>query len=110
VLAAVAAHACLIRLLAHLPGPTARGAGRMLVARCRRPSRLVVAAAVALLALPLIESAGELIGALRHALALVLIGGIAWLIVQMAGAGADALALRFDVRAEDNLRARRIHT
>jgi small-conductance mechanosensitive channel len=47
---------------------------------------------------------------LRHALGLVLIVGIAWLVIAMARIVDDVVGLRYRIDVSDNLAARRIHT
>jgi small-conductance mechanosensitive channel len=112
VLAAVTVHWALLRALAALPGEGMIGAGRYLAERSRRPSLLVVGAVAALLSLPILDTVADPghLGKVRHGLVLILIAALGWLAARLAGAGAEVLAGRFDVSAEDNLRARRIHT
>jgi small-conductance mechanosensitive channel len=93
-------------LIARVPGI----AGPVLVRHCRRASLLVVAAVTALVALRVLEELRWDLGAARHALALVIIGGVAWLLVGLVGAACELVAGRFDVGSTDNLRARRVHT
>lgn len=49
-------------------------------------------------------------GSVRHIATLALIGAATWLAVQLAGAIADAVALRFPIDIADNLHARRVRT
>ena len=50
------------------------------------------------------------IDSVRHLATLALIGAGTWLAVQLAGAIADAVALRFPIDVADNLHARRVRT
>jgi small-conductance mechanosensitive channel len=90
--------------------PLHGGAGRVLVAHCRRPSLLLVAAVTALAGMRVLEEYRGDLSVVRHLLALAVIAGVAWLLVGLVGAGTTLVATRFDVGAADNLRARRIHT
>lgn len=104
----VAAHYALMAVIARIPSRA--GTGRVLVDHCRRPSLLLVASLTALFGAGVIEQVrGELAG-LRHAIALVVIAAVAWLLIGLIGAAADLVALRFDIASDDNLRARRVHT
>ncbi len=71
---------------------------------------LVVASGTALVGVRALERDGHDLGAVRHGVALVIIGAVAWLLIALVGAGADLVAGRFDVGSADNLRARRVHT
>jgi small-conductance mechanosensitive channel len=50
------------------------------------------------------------IDSMRHIATLAVIGAGTWLTVQLAGAIADAVALRFPIDVADNLHARRVRT
>ncbi len=103
---AIAVHLALMALIARVPG----GAGAILVRHCRRASLLLVAAVTALIAGNTLEDVVSWPGGVGHALALVVIGAVAWLLVGLVGAGCELVAGRFDVDSADNLRARRVHT
>jgi small-conductance mechanosensitive channel len=104
----VAAHLLLMRLIARIP--SRRGTGAILVAHCRRPSLLLAAAVTALVGVRVIERVQDDLGGVRHALALVVIAAVAWLLIGLLGAGTEIVAGRFDLDADDNLRARRVQT
>jgi small-conductance mechanosensitive channel len=76
----------------------------------RDPAMLAVTLLALQLALQLAPAEWAGAPALRHALALGLIGAGTWLGVRLSGAIADAVALRFPVDVADNLEARRILT
>ncbi len=61
------------------------------------------------LTLPLSPVAG-VVGATRHALGLVLIATVAWLIVSLTRVADDLVAERYPIQVADNLVARQIHT
>jgi len=105
---AVAAHLALMAVIAHLSGRA--GVGRAFVDHCRRPSLLLVASVTALAALRVLETVRDDLGVARHALALLTIAAVAWMLIGLVGAAAEVVANRFDVASADNLRARRVHT
>ena len=92
--------------IARVPGR----AGRVLVGHCRRASLLLAASVAALIGARVMEELGDGVALARHALALVVIGAVAWLLIGLVAAAAELVAGRFDVTSEDNLRARRVHT
>ena len=92
--------------IARVPGR----AGRVLVRHCQRASLLLAASVAALIGARVMEELGDGAALARHALALVVIGAVAWLLIGLVAAAAELVAGRFDVTSEDNLRARRVHT
>jgi small-conductance mechanosensitive channel len=108
--AALAVHAVAVRLFVRVPRRGARAAADIVARRCGRASRLLVAAAALALSLPAIDLSERLAGHIRHALVLVIIGAVGWLLIELAGAATDILTTRLDLSAADNLRARRAQT
>lgn len=108
VAAAVAAHVALMALIRRIPSRA--GAGAIVVAHCRWPSLLLVASLTALVGVRVIEEVRDELAIVRHALALVVIASVAWLLTGLIGVATELLSGRFDVGTDDNLRARRVRT
>lgn len=91
------------------------GALRMdavILRRVRGPSRVLLPLLVVELALPLVAagiSSAMLLG-LRHALYILWVIAVAWSLVALAGVLTDAVARRYDLSVQDNLRARQVRT
>lgn len=77
---------------------------------CRRPTLIIAVAAALSIGLGTVPLPSDWTRPAQHALALVLIGAMAWLIVRLTAVAGDALLVRFDVGQRDNRVARRIHT
>jgi len=83
---------------------------RSLVANIESPSRVVLPLAaleIALGAVSLADPAGTI---LVHAVGICLVIGLSWLVVRCTFVLDDLLLSRYRLDAEDNLRARRVHT
>jgi small-conductance mechanosensitive channel len=74
------------------------------------PSRVLVATVAVLGTLPALELDPLPESRMRHALVLVLVGSIGWLIVAAIGAACEILTARIDTSGPDNLRQRRAKT
>lgn len=81
-----------------------------LIALTRRPARLLAAAIAAQVVVYGSPFSEGVEGSLRHGLAIVVIGAFAWLVVRAGYALTDAALRRYEVAAEDNLHARKVHT
>lgn len=75
-----------------------------------RPIRLLVVMAVLGMVLPVVGWSPDIVGLLRHVLALAMIGVCAWLLINATLAGRCLLLRRYDVSVSDNLRARSVMT
>ncbi|MBN2107535.1 MAG: mechanosensitive ion channel [Deltaproteobacteria bacterium] len=109
-LAGLAAHGLLFRILDRIVQQTASAALPTLIRRGRNALRLllpVFALMFAFPAVPLPEAAGNPI---KHGLGLAAIAGIAWLLEAMTWVLEDLLLNRYDVKAQDNLAARKMQT
>lgn len=80
-----------------------------LVRELARPARLLVPTLAALFVSPSMELAG-FAGEIRHAISLVLIAAVGWLLVAALEAGERIVLRRYDISASDNLMARSRHT
>lgn len=122
-IALVATSAVLVALLAHVliyrgVQRVARRAPAILIfdgallRHTRTPARAFLPLLALYAALPLLEGALEprTHATLVRALQLVLAGAVAWVLIGMTRVLDDVVAKRFDIEAEDNLRARRIRT
>lgn len=107
-LAALAAYVVAARLLFRygLRSDTAQ----LLRSRTKWPARFVVVTIAVLVALPLAEWDEALTDRLEHALAIILIVGVAWLLLRGVGVVEDAAMRRFTIDMKDNLHARRKRT
>lgn len=76
----------------------------------RTPSRWLFPLLGVLLVLPYMPLPDHTLGAIRHAIVLVLIAIAGWLVVRLIDATGDMLSARYDVDVPDNLHARKIRT
>lgn len=92
-----------------------RGEGEVgdnLVEYARRPAALILPLVAIQLVFPVLTTylPSATFLALRHALGLGLIAGVAWLIISVSHVIDDALGVRYRLDVRDNLAARRVHT
>ena len=76
----------------------------------RAPALLLVPTLAASVAMAFLDLGAWLHGWLRHALALVIIGGLAWAVVRVFDVWCDMLSRRYRLDVADNLHARQVHT
>ncbi|HJP97901.1 MAG TPA: mechanosensitive ion channel family protein [Rhodanobacteraceae bacterium] len=76
----------------------------------RAPSRWLFPVLGVLLALSVLPVPTRIGGPLAHAIAIVLIGIAAWLVVRLIDAMGDMLSARYDINVPDNLEARKVRT
>ncbi len=107
---ALAAHLAVFRVLRTLPLAGVADLGRLLAARFWWPSRALVLVTAVDLTLPGVRLRAAIEDPARHALSLILIGSVAWLLVALLAALEDLAIRRFDIQVSDNLKARRIRT
>jgi small-conductance mechanosensitive channel len=105
-------HAALFRIARRLAGRAEGEIPARVIDYARVPAALVLPLVAIQLFFPVVEPLlpPGLFGALRHALGLGLIAGVAWLVLSISRIVDDALGLRFRMDVSDNLAARRIHT
>jgi len=103
-------HWAVFSFLSHRNGRFASSLLRSFAKHGRRASLVFVVAATASVTLALAPISEEVTRPLRHALSLVLIASIAWVIVRLTDVAEDLLLQRFDIDQADNRTARRIRT
>lgn len=81
-----------------------------LVKRAAGPARLLFPVAAVNLAMPAVPLSPAVEAGLGHALSILLILALAWVLVAGLKAAEEIYLGRFDVEVRDNLRARKIHT
>ena len=86
------------------------GSAVLIKAYAIRPIRLLVVLAVLVLLLPITGWPSDIVGLMRHMLALAMIGACAWLLINSTLAGRSLLLRHYDVSVPDNLRARSVMT
>lgn len=82
----------------------------VLVRKLRGPSRIVLIALAIQFTMPSMTMPDAVRLPLRHALSLMLILAVTWLVIQLIRAFAALVMDQYNVEAEDNLAARRVHT
>jgi small-conductance mechanosensitive channel len=80
------------------------------VQHSRNPSRCVFPLLMVFLALPVAELPTAATNFFGHIFSLALIASVAWLAAALTKVLRDAVAIRFKIEEQDNLRARRVHT
>jgi small-conductance mechanosensitive channel len=110
VLLALGAHAVLYTLAGRVARRTAAVVDDALVRRSRGPARIALPLFAVILVVPVLPLPAAAEDALRHFLALVMIGVLAWGVIALAEIVADVVAAKYPTDVADNLRARRIQT
>lgn len=106
---ALVAQYVLRRVLTQVAKRTPFGLDNILIRHMDWPTRLLIPTLVMLsLSTPMIL--GGYVGAVRHALSLSLIAGVAWAVVAAINAIEEFLLSRYDMSVSDNLHARSKHT
>jgi len=109
-LVGVAGHYVMFRILLHLTKRTKVTFDNAFVNRCYRPLQWIIILLVVRVVgkLPSFESQVPEVAV--HAIALLMIALVAWLLIRMTYVLEDYVTSRFDVGVRDNLRARKVHT
>jgi small-conductance mechanosensitive channel len=103
-------HAILFAVLGRVARRTPTPIDEALVRHLRGPGRLIVLMIALKIALPFVELGESLQPAIAHLTSILLIVAVTWLVIAVTRAGRDALGEYYDVTAEDNLHARKVHT
>ncbi|MGK2965135.1 MAG: mechanosensitive ion channel family protein [Tepidiformaceae bacterium] len=103
-------HGIAFRLIRRVGGDGFSAFGESFARHCRSATLVLALALVASVGLGTEELPERLTGPIRHGLALVVIGAVAWTVVRMTAVLEDLLLTRFDIKRTDNLVARKIHT
>ena len=82
----------------------------LLVNQARRPFQLLLPLLASLLVLPSLTLPSQVIDLLKHLGSLGIIGCLTWLCITLALLGQDWVLSRFNLMAQDNLKARTVHT
>lgn len=115
-LVGVAGHFVVFRILLHLTKRTRVTFDNAIVNRCYRPLQWIIILLIVRVVskLPNVKSqVPEEIDhteVVEHAIALLMIALVAWLLVRMTYVLEDYVTSRFDIGVRDNLKARKIHT
>ena len=83
---------------------------RSVIRHIKAPLRLGLPLLVVVVVLPFVSLPENLLNLLRHSISILAIITIAWLVVQSASVLEDYLFDKYRIDAEDNLKARKIHT
>jgi small-conductance mechanosensitive channel len=83
---------------------------RSVIRHIRGPSRLGLPLLAVLVVLPFVSLPEHLLDLLRYSISILTILTVAWLVVRSASVLEDYLFDKYRVDAEDNLKARKIHT
>ncbi len=110
---AFAVHALVFRLLTHFrrdKGVEAPALIRIAVTRLRRPALLVIMLTAVGIVVPFLPIAEPLLGTIQKGLGVTFFLAVGWLMVSGVYLFEDAMLLRYDTAAADNLKARRVRT
>ena len=110
VIAALVVHEIATRVLVRVPRGGGREVIQVLAARSRWPVRLLIVGVGAQATLPAIGLSDVAADRTRHAVALVVIAAVGWLLVRVIAAATEVMASRLRLDDPDNLRARRAQT
>jgi small-conductance mechanosensitive channel len=105
-------HAVLFGLARRVAERSEGDLGERILRYARRPARLIMPLVGIQLFFPVVTPylTPPVFAALRHALGLGLIAGVAWLAISVSRVIDDALGVRYRLDVTDNLAARRVHT
>ncbi len=109
-LVGVAGHFVVFRLLLHLTKRTIVTFDNTLVNHCYRPLQWIVILLIVRVVGKLPNLKSQVPEVAVHAIALLLIALVAWLLIRMTYVLEDYVLTRFNVGVKDNLKARKIHT
>src|SRR5438552_15613047 len=105
-----AVHVVLFAIIRQIGRRSGRVLEQSIGQHCAPPSRIILPAIGANLALPALDFPPRLDQTLNHLVALVMIGTVAWLVVKMTIVVAEVVLSKYEIGAGDNLRARQIYT
>ncbi len=109
-LVGVAGHCVVFRIILRLTKRTTVTFDNALVNHCYRPLQWIVILLIVRLVGKLPNVKSHIPEAAEHAIALLLIALVAWLLIRMTYVLEEYVVSRFDLDVRDNLRARKIHT
>jgi small-conductance mechanosensitive channel len=109
-LVGVAGHCVGFRIVRHLTKRTRVTLDNALVNHCYRPFQWIVILLIVRVVGKFPNMKPHVPEVAEHAIALLLIALVAWLLIRMTYVLEDCVVSRFDVGVEDNLKARKIHT
>jgi small-conductance mechanosensitive channel len=109
-LVGVAGHFLIYRVLLHLTKHTTVTFDNSIVRHCYRPLQWIIILLIVRVVGKLPSFKEQVPDVALHAIALLLIALVAWLLIRMTYILEDYVTSRFDVGVRDNLRARKIHT
>jgi small-conductance mechanosensitive channel len=109
-LVGIASHFLLFRILLRLTKRTIVTFDNALVKHCYRPLQWIVILLIVRVVSKLPNFKEQVPDVALHAIALLMIALVAWLLIRMTYVLEDYVTSRFDIGVKDNLRARKIHT
>jgi small-conductance mechanosensitive channel len=83
---------------------------RLIIPLLGRTLRTLIPIVAIILALPLLGLPESFAGLIARLSSLLVIGAVAWILVQIVNLGEQFIVSRYDVDVADNLRARQVHT
>lgn len=110
VLVGLIIHAVVMRVLKRVSPSTETKLDDLIVEHFRGPSRLLFPIVALRLSLPFLALTPRLARGLAHLVGLGMVIGITWALIRGTHVAVEAILARYDLEAEDNLEARRVHT
>ena len=109
-LVGITGHFVVFRILLQLTKRTIVTFDNAIVKHCYRPLQWIVILLIVRVGGKLPNVTSQVPEVVEHAIALLLIALVAWLLIRMTYVLEDYVLTRFDVGVKDNLKARKIHT
>jgi len=109
-LVGVAGHYVVFRILLHLTRRTRVTFDNALVNRCYRPLQWIAILLIVRVVSKLPNFKSQIPEVAEHAIALLMIALVAWLLMRITYVLEDYVTSRFDIGVSDNLKARKIYT
>jgi small-conductance mechanosensitive channel len=109
-LAGIIIHSILFAVIQRISRKTDKVLFDLLTKHLKGPGKLVLPTMAVHFSLPLLDLSQGVRSFLGHAMSLVLIGAVAWLLTRLASLVEDMILSRYQMEEQDNLRARQIGT
>jgi small-conductance mechanosensitive channel len=103
-------HAVLFAVARRLTRKTRNTLDEAVVRHARRPSKLIFPVVAIFVVAPSLPWPTEFLESFRHALALILIGAVAWLVISLLKLGDNMIAARYKPELIESVAARRVKT
>lgn len=110
IFAAYGVHFIIFRILNAIDKKTGSDHIRIVIDKLKWPALFLLIILFLIILVPLLNINEAFLDDINHFTALLIIGAITWLLIRAVGAIRVLMLKRFDITAENNLQARKVHT